>query len=378
MHSYIASKGKLRVETHDGSDFVANHIPSSTTNLLILDRIFSAPPLCYLCKCALQIRTALHNTGKFGNYLNGVINVQQLIVYVKETNNLIPILKVDSDDFALFIQDALLMISVTEHVTNLKDEEWLDMISQVLTVMGNYVYLNYSQVVASHSFVSFANFMETMQLPQPINYTPQFNLMGIINADRFVRLLDTYRRGAYDLSDALKYLTSYENPLKIVPSLKLDNSVQFYLNNRIEEVPFLKRLKDGRHKFGSFLSSPAGSRESKILLAMEQVTYQLNYLFRTTSPTPFLKESILEGFSRLKYTALDERTRDYLDLWKFAFSCGLTDVVEFMVASENYICIYEEKLRLLKLYFRNDPKRMAAILELGKKAEKLTTTLQSN
>ena len=373
MHSYIATRGALRVETDNGSAFLADQVPLSSTNLPILEQIISDIPLFYLCKCALKIRTALHNTGKFGNYLNGVINVWQLIIYAKEQKNLTPMMKVDSDTMVLFLQDALLMISVTEHVFNLKDEDRLGMVLQVLTVMGNYVALNYSRVVATHSFVSFANFMETMQLPQPIKYSPTYDFMGRINADRIVRLLDTYRRNAYDLSDVLKYLTTYENPLKIEPSLKLDNSVQFYLENRIEELSFLKRLKEGKHTFGSFLSSPTRLRECRTLLVVEQVTYQLNHLFHTITPTPLLGEPILVGYARLKGDTLSDYSRSWLDIWKFAFSCGLTNVIEFKFASKNYDIIYE-KLRVLELYFRNNTKRLAHILELENTVKKFLTT----
>ena len=178
------------------------------------------------------------------------------------------------------------MLSVTEHVATLSYVERSDILTQILLVFGNYVRVNYSQVLPNLTFVNFASFLETMQKPLPIKFSSQDNLIGRVNADRFVRLLDTYRRGVYDLSGVLGSLSREKNIPKFVQ--QLNNSVQFYLKNRIEEVPFLTHLVSRRQRFGSYRNTLAGSFGCSTIMTLEQVTYQFelslpSYSINTTS-----------------------------------------------------------------------------------------------
>ena len=383
LHTYIATKGELCVDTRDGSKYLKDQLTFDAANLPPLERFISDTALAYLCKCAFQIRTALHNTGKFSHYLNMVKDVWQLKVFVNKKKNMDSLDNENVKNLVLFLQDALLLLSVTEQVTTLSSEERCDILTQILSISAVYAVVNFSQVLPSLSFINFANFMETMPKPLPIKYSPQYKLMGRINADRFVRLLDTYKRGTYDLSDVLNFLSSdvlnffYSDkiPPKFVRELNLDNSVKFYLDNRLEEVSLIRQLTYGRHGFGYFFRAPAGSDGCSTLLALEQVTYQMNYLFHATQPAPLLKESILVGFARFRGSALAEYVRDWLDIWKLSFSSGFTEVVDFQVASNNLDAVYE-KLLVLKIYFKSHAKRMAQVLELEKKFEDLVATFQ--
>ena len=375
LHTFIATDGEMRVESRDGSTFLADQVPVGATNLPHLENYFSDPALGYLCRCAFQIRTTLYNTGDFNSYLNVVKNAWHLKGFVDKKKNMDLIEKVDSDSFVLFLQDALLLISVTEHVTNMTSDQRCDILTHVLSVTSNYMWANVQKILPNFAFVNFANFVETMQHPKPIKYSPHYSLVGRINADRFVRLMETYQRGVYDLSDVLNYIVSDEIPRKFVRKLKLDNSVQFYLKNRIEEVPLLEHLTSGRHGFGYFLEKATGAHGFSTLLALEQVTYQIKSLFRTTPHTLLLNEPILEGYSRLRSSELTEYNLSWLDIWKSAFSCGLTEVVDFQVGPKTLSTICE-KLRLLKLYCRNNEKRMTDVLELERKLEKHITTFK--
>ena len=265
------------------------------------------------------------------------------------------------------------MLSVTEHVATLSYVERSDILTQILLVFGNYVRVNYSQVLPNLTFVNFASFLETMQKPLPIKFSSQDNLIGRVNADRFVRLLDTYRRGVYDLSGVLGSLSREKNIPKFVQ--QLNNSVQFYLKNRIEEVPFLTHLVSRRQRFGSYRNTLTGSFGCSTIMTLEQVTYQLDYLFQATRSTPLRKESIMVEFSRFRSKMLAEYFSDWLEIWKYAFRCGLTEVVDNNLASTSGRVIYE-KLHVSKLYFRDDVKRLNDVMELERMVQKHLTTFK--
>ena len=72
---------------------------------------------------------------------------------------------------------------------------------------------------------------------------------------------------------------------------------------------------------------------------------------------------------------MTEYNLSWLGIWKSAFSYGLTEVVDFQVGPKTLSTI-GEKLRLLKLYVRNNEKRMTDVLELEKKLEKHITTFK--
>ena len=373
LHAHIATKDELRaVTSRDASKFLKNYITNSEADFSPFEKHFTDPAMVYLCKCALQIRTALFNSGKFRDYLNAVREAQELEAYVSEEKVMTALMDQGSSSLALFMQDALLLLAVSDHAGAISAEKRDHVLSHVLSLVGTFM-LRYSpQILHNHKYVNFAGFVEAVK-PLPMEYLPQDGILGKINADRLLKLMDTHRKEAYDMSKVCTFLGRYKHPQNLkwlTQYLKMDDSLQLYLRKRVSEVFLLEQLVSTRHGFGYIYNLPPKAFLCNILMAMEQVTYQLNYLFRTLPSTPVVKESILVEYASLSSPDLAMNVNAWLDAWRHAFRHGLTEVMDYQVTANTRRAMCG-KLRLLKLYFCDNDKRMAAVLELEEMLEKL-------
>ena len=363
LHSIVGSKGKLHIDSQGESVKLVARVEFSPDSITNFEGAFDDPALSYLCKCGLLVRTALYNGGKFHNYLRGVRNAQDLSSFL--SGRAADLVKKESGDFLLFLQDALLLLAVSEHVRILESKTQNAALAKMMALLGNYIQKHSAEIQQKGFFVNFADFVETSE---PLAYSPQSSVLGRVNADRFLRLVEMHHRGSYDLSDVCAFLNSYHAPDELMPFLKMDNSLPIYLQSRLLQVPLLQHLTSLRHGFGyiyqlhdlDFIESDV----LNILFSMEQVTFQLNQLFQASPRNPIVKESsMLVEFAKRLNAESKGYVSDWLFMWKHAFRQGLTEVLDYQIVA-NDPKIVRAKLLLLKIFFRDNLLKRKAVLEL--------------
>ena len=245
------------------------------------------------------------------------------------------------------------------------DADRLSRLLSFIVSLAKSLLANPFYILPSHTFVNFAAFLEAM-IPQPVEYSPQDSILGKVNADRFVRLMETHRKGVYDLSTVCSFLASYNVTHKekwLMPFLKTINgdSLQLYLSTRISEVSLYDQITGSEHDFDNIFKLHPVFKLLTVLLTFEQVTYQFNYLLHTSSSV--LKESIMTKYAKLTDADLAKYVGMWLNTWKHSLHNGLTEVMGFQLDLKHVSSIHH-KLSVTKLYFRNNEKRMAAVKKL--------------
>ena len=361
LHAQIALNDELRTKACIGTEFLKDHVDESIVDFSSIKDSFADPAMAYLCKCGLKFRIALYNSGKFQHYLNAVKEAKELEAYVVEPNTEFSLLNNGLDYLNMFMQDALLLLAVSEHAGIIGVDRLNQVLSYVLSLSGSYVLSNLFKVLPNHTFVNFADFLETVTL-QPVEFSPQDSILGKVNADRFVRLMETHRKDMYDLSKLCSFLKGYNVTSKekwLMRYLKMDDSLQFYLRKRISEVSLFGQMTSIRHGFGYIYHLPSKFRTVQLLLTLEQVTYQFKYLFHTSFPV-VVKESIMIEYAKILNSGLATHVGMWLAAWKHALHNGLTEIMDFQVAIKGIIVIHH-KLSIAKLYFRNNAERLAGV-----------------
>ena len=388
LHSQIATKKSLPETARE-----AISLPKKGPAIIkedVISSFVTDPALAYLCKCALQVRTALYNSNTFTEYLREVGGVRDLSAYI--TDDFRERLRgMFSANLVLFLQDALLLVAVSEYTNAITVEERCEACSLVVSLTGYFVLKNQAKIVPDYTFLQFDNSVEFSK--RRINYSPQHSLLGSINAARLLRIMEMHRRNVYDLSDLCYFISSYKAPpmleSKVPPvppilaPLQLNLGEEFleaYLRDRVEHVPLVDYLTSVRHSFGyvygvkHYMSTNALMLNT--LLALEQATFQLEHLFpascNSNSSARPVKESIFVTFAGMQSGEFEAHAEKWLNAWIQAFRFGITEVLDCQFKA-NDRSIVRSKLRLLKLYSRKDPRMTDAILKLEGHLSKVLT-----
>ena len=374
LHTRIATNFDLIVNKHDVffSKFLNGQVAFTDAEYNSIAGSFPDPALGYLCISGLKVRIALYNSGKFKQYLRVVKDVWQLNAYLKG-KAAVSMKSESKENVVLFLQDALLLLALTEYVGAIAGQERNEILAQVLSLTGLFIFFQRSKILHNYKFVNFADFLETTN-PLPIEYTPQDSILGKVNADRFLRLMDTHLQGVYDLTNVCKFIELYKVSQKYLWGMMFlkgnDESLELYARNRVRESSLIYHLTNERHGFGYILKLPSEARAFSTLFSMEQATFELNHLFPTTNVAiRFSSSSMLVEFAKLTSSVSAEYTRAWLDIWKYAFCHGLTEVVDYQFIYDSP-SIIRDKLRVLKVYFRNNV-RLFDVLQLERMFEAL-------
>ena len=363
LHSRIAADFDLHSKAQKGYFSKSLNGPVSFTDAEYdtFESWFADPALGYMCRHAVKTRAALYNSGRYRHYLKRVKDVWQLDAFVTGEAAL-SLIKESKDVMVLFMQDALLLFAVSEYVGDMKVKELSQVLFHVLSLSAGIMSFHWSQILHDYTFVYFANFMETVK-PVLIEYALHSSILGRINADRLVRLMETHRKGVYDLSKVCSFLESYHVSQKLAKFFELkDDGLNLYTRSRVKESSLIYHVTEYHRMIGYIFKAP----KIKALLALyslDQVVFELNHLLPfTNAATRESSRSMAEEFAKLKSIELAEYVRAWLDLWKYAFCHGLTEVLHYQFIP-NEPSIIRDKLRALKLYFCNN-KRLNDVLQL--------------
>ena len=382
LHSQIATKKSLPETARE-----AISLPKKGPAIIkedVISSFVTDPALAYLCKCALQVRTALYNSNTFTEYLREVRGVRDLSAYITDDFRE-RLRRMLCANLILFLQDALLLVAVSEYTNAITVEERCEACSLVVSLTGYFVLKNQAKIVPDYTFLQFDNSVEFSK--RRIEYSPQHSLLGSINAARLLRHLELHRRNVYDLSDLCNFISTFKAPpmleSKVPPTLRLNLGEEYleaYLRDRVEHVPLVDYLTSVRHSFGyvygvkHFMTTNALMLNT--LLALEQATFQLEHLFpascNSNSSARPVKESIFVTFAGMQSGEFEAHAEKWLNAWIHAFRFGITEVLDCQLKA-NDRSIVRSKLLLLKIFFRKDPCMTDAILKLEGHLSKVLT-----
>ena len=286
----------------------------------------------------------------------------------------------DWDVLVLFLRDALLLLAVSELVGAIHVEKRNQVLAHVGSLTRCFISFNRHHILHRYSFVNFSDSVETVK-PLPIEYYPQSSIMGRINADRFVHFMETHRKGLYHLSKVCSFLESYQVSQEyslVMRFLELkDDGLNLYTRNRVQESSLLYHLTEARRLTGYIFNPTSFSLTTPLgtLFSLEQSAFQLIHLLPTTNvvvgevDVNKPSSSMIEEYAKLESSELAEYVRAWLHIWKHAFCHGLTEVLDYQF-TPNEPSIIRDKLRVLRLYFRNN-KRLNDVLQLEQMFEAL-------